>query len=66
MKKDRPSTLVKNRLWCMCFPVNFEKFIRTPFLQSTSGRLLLNVADEEAAVDSHQADKAIFEKENSI
>ena len=66
MKKDRPSTLVKNRLWCMCLPVNFEKFIRTPFLQSTSGRLLLNVADEEAAVDSHQADKAIFEKENSI
>ena len=50
----------------MCFPVNFEKFIRTTFLQSTSGRLLLNVADEEAAVDSHQADKAIFEKENSI
>ena len=24
-----------------CFPVNFEKFLRTPFLQNTSGRLLL-------------------------
>ena len=23
-----------------CFPVNFEKFIRTPFLQNTSGRML--------------------------
>ena len=23
------------------FPVNFAKFLRTPFLQSTSGRLLL-------------------------
>ena len=26
-----------------CFPVNFAKFLRTPFLQSTSRRLLLNV-----------------------
>ena len=29
------------RLWYKCFPVNFEKFLRTPFLQNTSGRLLL-------------------------
>ena len=34
-------------------------------LQNTSGRLLLHVVDEEAAVDSHQADKTVFEKENS-
>ena len=25
-----------------CFPVNFAKFLRAPFLQNTSGRLLLN------------------------
>ena len=24
-----------------CFPVNFAKVLRTPFLQNTSGRLLL-------------------------
>ena len=42
--------------------MNFEKFLRTPFLQNTSGRLLLHVADEEAAVDSCQADKTAFEK----
>ena len=24
-----------------CFPVNFAKFLRAPFLQNTSGRLLL-------------------------
>ena len=24
-----------------CFPVNFAKFLRTPFVQNTSGRLLL-------------------------
>ena len=29
------------RLWHKCFPVNFAKFLRTPFLQNTSGWLLL-------------------------
>ena len=37
----RPATLLKNRLWHRCFPVNFAKFLRTPFLQNNSGRLLL-------------------------
>ena len=42
MKKGlRPATLLKNRIWYRCFPVNFAKFLRTPFLQKTSGRLLL-------------------------
>ena len=36
------STLVKKRLWHRCFPVNFAKVLRTPFLQNTSRRLLLN------------------------
>ena len=31
----------KQRLWHRCFPVNFVKFLRTPFLQKTSGRLPL-------------------------
>ena len=35
------STLLKQRLWHGCFPVNFTKFLRTSFLQNTSGRLLL-------------------------
>ena len=39
----RPATLLKKSLWHMCFPVNFAKFLRTPFLQNTSGRLLLHV-----------------------
>ena len=33
--------LLKKRLWHRCFPVNFAKFLRTPFLQNTSGLLLL-------------------------
>ena len=37
----RPLTLFKKRLWHRCYPVNFAKFLRTPFLQNSSGRLLL-------------------------
>ena len=37
----RPATLLKKSLWHKCFPVNFVKFLRTRFLQKTSGRLLL-------------------------
>ena len=28
----RPATLLKNRLWHRCFPVDFAKFLRTPFV----------------------------------
>ena len=38
-----PATLLKKRLWHRCFPLNFAKFLRTPFLQDTSGRLLLDL-----------------------
>ena len=37
----RTATLLKKRLWHRCFPVNFLKFLRTPFLRNTSGRLFL-------------------------
>ena len=33
-------TLLKKRLRHRCFPVSFAKFLRTPFLQSTSGRMV--------------------------
>ena len=36
----RAATLLKKRFWHRCFPVTFAKFLRTPFLQNTSGRLL--------------------------
>ena len=36
----RPATLLKKRLWNRCFPMNFVKFLRTFFLQNSSGRLL--------------------------
>ena len=38
----RPETLLKKRLLHRCFPLNFGKFLRTPYLHNTSRRLLLN------------------------
>ena len=35
----KPATFLKKRLWHRSFPVNFEKFLRAPFLQNTFGRL---------------------------
>ena len=35
------STLFKKRLWYRCFPVNFAKFVGTPFLTEHSRWLLL-------------------------
>ena len=40
----RHATLVKKRLWHRFFPENFVKFLRAPFLQNTSGWLLLLLA----------------------
>ena len=37
----RPATLSKKRLWHRCFPVNFVKFLRTPFLTEHLRWLLL-------------------------
>ena len=36
----RPATLLKKKLYHKCFPVNFLKFLRTPFSQKSSGQLL--------------------------
>ena len=36
----RPATLLKKRLWHRCFPVSFAKFLKTLFLQNTSGGCL--------------------------
>ena len=38
-----PATLLIRRPWQRRFPVNFAKFLRTPFSQITSGRLLFSI-----------------------
>ena len=35
-----PATLFKKRRWHMCFPVNFAKFLRTPFNKASPGDFL--------------------------
>ena len=47
----RLATVLKKRPWHRCFPVNFAIFLRTPFLQNTSGRLLFDVLDVLEAND---------------
>ena len=37
----RPATLLKKTLWHRCFPVNFAKFLRTPFFTEHLWWLLL-------------------------
>ena len=38
-----PASLLKKRHRHSYFPMNFAKFLRTPFLQNTSGQLLLHI-----------------------
>ena len=52
----RPATLLKKRLWHRCFPVNFARFLRIPFLQNTSGRLLLYGANSSEAIEKIATD----------
>ena len=40
----RPTTLLKKRLWLRCFPVDFVKFLRTPYLQYAFRWLFLSRA----------------------
>ena len=46
MKTPMPESL-KKRDWHGCFPVNFVKFLRTPFLQNISGRQLPKIKCSE-------------------
>ena len=39
--KPEDCNFMKKEIWHRCFAVNFAKFIRKPFSQNTSGRLLL-------------------------
>ena len=41
-------SLWKERLWHRYFYVNFVKFLRTTFLQNTSGRLLLSLWEDRS------------------
>ena len=54
-------SLLKKRLWHSCFPVNLAKFLRTPFLQNTSGRLLLKYLNFEQKLPIYTAHHTFLE-----
>ena len=41
----RPATLLKKKFWHKCFPVNFAKFLRTPFVTEQLWWLLLTIVN---------------------
>ena len=43
LRQSLSATLLKRRLWCRCFPMNFTKFLRTPFLIEHLRWLLLKL-----------------------
>ena len=49
----RPATLSKKSLWHRRFPVNFAKFLRTPFLQNSSGGCFCKVQVNEKNSFTH-------------
>ena len=61
-QKFWPATLLKKCLWYRCFSVNFAKFLRRPFLQDTSGPLLLLFPHKKAysSNNSHNAYKNAY------
>ena len=44
IKKPEPCNFVEKEALTQVFTMNFTKFLRTPFSQNTSGRLLLSFA----------------------
>ena len=52
-------------LWHRCFPVNFAKFLRTPFLQNTSGHLLLAFYTKILNISQRQAVSKLIEKKDN-
>ena len=57
-ERSRPATLFKKRPWYTCFPVNFAKFLRTPFLMEHLWWLLLFI---DGAIPLHNFE---FQKKN--
>ena len=54
----RPATLLKRRLWHSCFPVNFVKFLGTPFIKEHLWWLLLKIGNEELEITNGEPQKS--------
>ena len=61
----RPATLLKKRLWHRCFPVNFAKYLRTPFLTEHLWSLLLMVLSKRLFILS-TFNRSLFQSSHLI
>ena len=59
-----PATLLKKRLWHRCFPVNFVKFLQTPFLTEHLWWLLLSF--RRLCVTSHMLHFTLFTSTSTL
>ena len=56
----RTATLLKERLWHRCFPVNFAKFLRAPFLQKTSGGYFWKSQKNDMKLRKIKVNKSVY------
>ena len=63
---QRPANLLKKRLWHRYVRVNFAKFVRTTFLQSTSERLVLHWQNSEVLHELNSVNWRIHCLKNEI
>ena len=49
----RVATLLKKRLWHSCFPLNFTKFLRTPFLTENTFSCRITTVAAPVLLKSH-------------
>ena len=62
----RPATLLKKRLWHKCFPVNFAKFLRTPFSVDHLRWLLLKYLKKVISVFNYKLFQYLLNADNKI
>ena len=62
VKRCRSAASLETRLKRRCFPVNFAKFVRTPFLQNTNRRLLLIIAVSNVNSFRKKASSQMFDR----
>ena len=60
ISKAPPATLLEKRLWHRCFPVNFAKFLRTPFFTEHLWQLLLNIVPNLKIPTNHNYDTDVL------
>ena len=64
--KGFPATLLKKRLWHRCFPMNFAKFLRTPFFTEHLWSLRLNSYSHDEEKCTEYKAKRISNSEWSV